>query len=146
MNEVLQDLERFVAHTQVIAKGGNMADLAIFDLAQQRLGWLDARQKVTAQNIANADTPAYVARDLLPFDSYLAHTTLIPARTNPLHLASYESPVISAKSSVTEVAPDGNSVSIEDQLTKVADNETQQGLVGNLWKTYMGMFMTVLGK
>jgi flagellar basal-body rod protein FlgB len=124
-----------------------MADLAIFDLAQQRLGWLDARQQVTAQNIANANTPSYVARDLLPFDSYLAHTTITPERTNPLHLASFESPVLSAnKTAVTEVAPDGNSVSIEDQLTKVADNETQQGLVGNLWKTYMGMFMTALGK
>jgi flagellar basal-body rod protein FlgB len=123
-----------------------MADLAIFDLAQQRLGWLDARQQVTAQNIANADTPAYVARDLLPFDSYLAHTTLAPVQTNPLHLASYESPILSEKIPVTEVAPDGNSVNVEDQLTKVADNETQQGLVGNLWKTYMGMFMTAIGK
>lgn len=123
-----------------------MADLAIFDLAQQRLGWLDARQQVTSQNIANADTPAYVARDIVPFDSYLAHTTITPARTSPLHLASYESPILSAKIPITEIAPDGNSVNVEDQLTKVADNETQQGLVGNLWKTYMGMFMTALGK
>jgi flagellar basal body rod protein FlgB len=45
-----------------------------------------------------------------------------------------------------ERAPDGNTVSVEDELTHVADNETQQGLVGNIWKTYMGMFMTVLGK
>jgi flagellar basal body rod protein FlgB len=45
----------------------------------------------------------------------------------------------------SERAPDGNAVSVEGELTKVAQNETNAGLVGNLWKTYMGMYMTALG-
>jgi flagellar basal-body rod protein FlgB len=110
------------------------------------MGWLDARQQVTAQNIANADTPSFVVRDLVPFDQYLAHTTLVPTLTNPLHLAAYTPSVKSARTVPTERAPDGNTVNIEDQLATAADTETQQGLVGNLWKTYMGMFMTALGK
>jgi flagellar basal-body rod protein FlgB len=44
-----------------------------------------------------------------------------------------------------ERAPDGNAVGLEDQMTKVADDESAQALTGNLWKTYMGMFMTALG-
>jgi flagellar basal-body rod protein FlgB len=131
----------FRRHDEVL-----MADPAIFDLAQQRMGWLDARQQVTAQNIANADTPSFVVRDLVPFDQYLAHTTLVPTLTNPLHLAAYTPSVKSARTVPTERAPDGNTVNIEDQLATAADTETQQGLVGNLWKTYMGMFMTALGK
>jgi hypothetical protein len=30
-------------------------------------------------------------------------------------------------------------------MTKVADDENSQALAGNLWKSYMGMFMTALG-
>jgi hypothetical protein len=30
-------------------------------------------------------------------------------------------------------------------MTKVADDEGAQALVGNLWKSYMGMYMTALG-
>jgi hypothetical protein len=31
-------------------------------------------------------------------------------------------------------------------LTKVADDETTAALTGNLWKTYMGMYLTALGR
>jgi flagellar basal-body rod protein FlgB len=123
-----------------------LANVALFDLAEQRLGWLDARQRVVAQNIANADTPSFVARDMVPFEKYLSRSILVPERTSPLHLAGLTRPLASAQTRPMERAPDGNTVSVEDELTHVADNETQQGLVGNIWKTYMGMFMTVLGK
>jgi flagellar basal-body rod protein FlgB len=41
---------------------------------------------------------------------------------------------------------DGNGVMLDEQLIKVADTETTQNLVTNIWKTYMGMFSTALGK
>ena len=37
---------------------------SVLDLADRRLRWLDRRQQVLAQNIANADTPGWTARDL----------------------------------------------------------------------------------
>ena len=33
-------------------------------LSEQRLRWLEARQRVLSQNIANADTPGFKARDI----------------------------------------------------------------------------------
>ena len=42
-------------------------------LAERRLAWLENRQRVLAQNIANADTPGYQPRDLRPFAETLAH-------------------------------------------------------------------------
>jgi flagellar basal-body rod protein FlgB len=83
---------------------------------------------------------------MVPFENYLSKSIVVPERTNPLHLVGLTQPLTSAPTQPMERAPDGNAVSVEDELTHVADNETQQGLVGNLWKTYMGMFMTVLGK
>ena len=56
-------------------------------LAEARLRWLDARQRVLAQNIANADTPHYKARDI-DFKAVLqdvANQDLTMAATQPRH-------------------------------------------------------------
>jgi flagellar basal-body rod protein FlgB len=39
-------------------------DTSLFSLITKRMSWLSQRQKVLAQNIANADTPGYAPRDL----------------------------------------------------------------------------------
>ncbi|RYG11762.1 MAG: flagellar biosynthesis protein FlgB, partial [Caulobacteraceae bacterium] len=39
-------------------------DLPLLGQIKGRLSWLDERQRVIAQNVANADTPGYVGRDL----------------------------------------------------------------------------------
>ena len=41
-----------------------VADLPLLQQIKGRLGWLDERQRVIAQNVANADTPGYGAQDL----------------------------------------------------------------------------------
>jgi flagellar basal-body rod protein FlgB len=121
-------------------------DIALFDVAEQKLQWLDARQSQLSQNIANADTPGYRARDVKPFASALDQFTITPARTSPLHLAAYSIDLPGTVEATAERAPDGNDVALEDELTKVAQDDTSQALVGNLWTSYMGMFMTALGK
>jgi flagellar basal-body rod protein FlgB len=118
----------------------------IFALAEQKLSWLDTRQKQLAQNIANADTPGYKPRDVQPFSSVMNQFDVAPARTSPLHLAGFSEGVAGTVREAGETAPDGNAVSIESEMTKVAQDDTSQQLVGNLWKSYMGMFMTALGK
>src|ERR1044072_2825096 len=40
----------------------------LFSLLSGRMSWLSARQSVLAENVANADTPNYIARDLKPMD------------------------------------------------------------------------------
>ena len=122
-----------------------MSEPALFDLLERKLNWVSARQHVVAQNISNADTPGYRPRDLAPFSAALDAFSVSPVRTNPLHLAGYTPTGATQLPAVTERAPDGNAVGLEDQLTKVADNENMQAVTGNLWKTYMGMFMTALG-
>jgi flagellar basal-body rod protein FlgB len=122
------------------------ATIGLFALAEQKLSWLDARQRQLSQNIANADTPGYQPRDVLPFSSVMQQLEITPTRTSPLHLAGFSEHVPGTARTVAETAPDGNSVSLEGEMTKVAQDDTSQQLVGNLWKSYMGMFMTALGK
>ena len=121
--------------------------MGLFDLAERRLAWIDRRQGLLAQNIANANTPGYQSKDLLPFAQTLARAMPELATTNPLHLnGSADAGGAVSRERPTERAPDGNAVSLEDQLTKVADTENAQALVSNLYKKYLGLFHTVLGK
>ena len=120
--------------------------IGFFELAERRLSWLDRRSAMLAQNVANADTPAWRSRDLLPFDSALARTEVGPMRTDPQHLAGNSASVADARTVSGERAPDGNAVRLDVELTKVADTETAHMLVSELWKKYMGLYRTALGR
>ena len=121
--------------------------IGLFDLAEKRLAWVDQRQTVLAQNIANANTPGYVAKDVTPFAQALAEVAPDLARTNVMHLAGSPSKLRSGQNPRPhERAVDGNAVSMDEQLTKVADTEGTQALVENLYKKYMGLFRTSIGK
>jgi len=124
------------------------ADIGLFRLAEQRLAWVGRRQELLAQNVANASTPGYQPRDLSPFASALAHASPSAAimRTSPMHLAGINSAQSARLSHPRERAPDGNSVSVEDQLVKVADMAGVQELVGNIYRKYHSMFRTALGR
>ena len=37
-------------------------------------------------------------------------------------------------------------ITLDEQLTKVADTDTTQALVTSIWKKYMGMFNMALGR
>jgi flagellar basal-body rod protein FlgB len=120
--------------------------LDLFDLADQRLAWLDRRAAVLAGNIANADTPNWRARDLAPFTAALQQATVEPERTNPMHLAGTDAQTDAAAAATNgERALDGNDVRLDVELSKVADTETAQTLVTGLIHTYIGMFRTAMG-
>ncbi|MFC0408515.1 flagellar basal body rod protein FlgB [Roseomonas elaeocarpi] len=118
-------------------------------MAEQRLRWLDRRQSVLAQNIANADTPHYRARDVTPFAEVLAGTAgPALAATQAGHIqpsGAGQGRVVSDRRA-TEEAPDGNAVSLEDQALKVAETDTAHQLATGLRNSWMGMFRTALGQ
>lgn len=123
--------------------------IGLFDLADKRLTWIDQRQQLLAQNIANADTPGWQAKDLTPFAATLAKTAPADlALTNPLHLAGSQGGTLAPdpKARPEERAPDGNAVAIDGELTKVAQTNDTHALVVNLYQTYLGMFRTALDR
>jgi flagellar basal-body rod protein FlgB len=120
--------------------------IALFDLAGKRLAWVDKRQELLAQNIANADTPGWLARDLSPFAAQLAQAGVGLARTDPMHLAGTAGGAQPAPSVTGERAPDGNGVAMDVELAKVADTETTHDLVDDLYTKYLGMFRTALDR
>ncbi len=124
------------------------SSLPLFDLAERRLAWTDHRQEVLAQNIANANTPKWQAKDVRPFAAAMDNASGVTlARTAAGHLAGTQDS--GAQSLLTTAvgvhAPDGNAVTLDEQLTKVADTATQQEIATTLYKKYLGMFSLALG-
>jgi flagellar basal-body rod protein FlgB len=123
--------------------------IALFDLAEKRLAWTAQRQNVLATNIANANTPAFQGRDVESFAKILGGQTAVePILTQPGHMAGTAPNGLA--SLITDPpkarALDGNTVTLDEQLTKVADTETTQTLVTGIWKKYIGMFSMALGR
>ncbi len=121
----------------------------VLDLADRRLRWLDRRQQVLAQNIANADTPGWIARDLRPFADILADGTgASPARTQPKHQLGTRDPVLqsSAPAPVAARGTNANTVSMEEQLINVANTDSAQTTAINIFRKYLGLFRLALGR
>ncbi len=106
----------------------SVTDLPLLNQIKGRLGWLDDRQRVIAQNVANSDTPGYVARDLkTPTDFAEAMRTgggLRMTATNARHIsppgqaARFEA----SNAPDSETTLDGNSVVVEEQMLKMAES------------------------
>lgn len=124
-------------------------DIPLFSLADRRLSWLDRRMTTLSANVANADTPKFRARDLAPFAAALngAGLALAAARTSPMHLSgTLPSGPASVVAADTERAPDGNSVSLDTELVRMAQTDASHELVEGLYHKYLGMFRTAAGR
>ena len=122
------------------------ADIGLFSLAERRLAWVDQRQALLSQNIANADTPGYRSKDLSPFAAHLGQLAMSPSEGGSASLGTQLSASGQGTDRAHERAVDGNTVGLEGELAKVADSDGTQQLVTGLYHKYMGLFMTAFGK
>lgn len=116
----------------------------VFALAEKRFAWIDQRQGVLAQNIANANTPGYAAKDIKPFGEVLAAAAGQTATGSGIVLAS--SAAVTKDPASSDKSLDGNAVALDEQLEKVAETDTAQQLASNLYKKYVGLFRTAIGR
>lgn len=107
----------------------SVTDIPLLNQIKGRLGWLDDRQRVIAQNVANSDTPGFMARDLkAPTDfaeAMCAGGGLKMVATNARHIspAWTDRPLRVAERAIPETTLDGNSVVVEEQMLKMQRRE-----------------------
>ena len=103
--------------------------IPIFAMLKAKLGYDGQRQKVIAQNVANADTPGYAPRDLAHFSfegalrAQAAGGGVAPVRTNAMHIAGRARSPSAWKvdpAPDTEARLDGNQVVLEDEMMKMS--------------------------
>jgi len=120
----------------------------VIALAERRLRWLERRQGVLAQNVANADTPGFRPRDLRPFADTLARAAGGMALTDPRHLAppGDGAPRAVPDRRLAERTPNGNAVALDEQALRIADTDTAHALATGLHRRYLALFRTALGR
>lgn len=131
----------------------DLGSLSVFRALQGRMRWLNERQEVLAQNVANADTPHYQSRDLKPLnfrdllrgrESELRLEVSHPAHIAPPRDVGARRP--SAQPTKFESSPTGNGVLLEEEMLKVAQTAHDYQLMTNLYAKSLGMIKTALGR
>jgi flagellar basal-body rod protein FlgB len=119
-------------------------------LSEQRMRWLEARQRVLAQNIANADTPNYRPSDLQPFAKVLAGKTaerpMLTTNANHLQGSKQNDGRLSKERIAANREPSGNSVSLDREAIRIAETDTAHQMALSVRRRYISMFMTALGR
>jgi flagellar basal-body rod protein FlgB len=129
-----------------------VSEIPILSMLRTRMHWHQERQRVLAENVANADTPNFKPRDLSPpkFEqSAPSATSATLARTHAGHLAGAAagSSRFGVDGRVTsDTRPAGNAVSLEDQMLKVATNQMDYQAVTALYGRSLGLIKTALGR
>jgi len=115
-------------------------------MARAVMAHAEARQREVARNVANADTPGYRARDVAPFDPDQIGTTGLRA-TRAGHLADpgggFAPRIIDAGG---EAAPNGNTVSIEDEMVRQAATRRSHDTALAVYQSGLRLLSTAAGR
>ncbi len=119
---------------------------------------LSERQRVVAQNIANSETPGFKAREVeAPDFGKLVGDASGPRRvarprvqiTSAMAVLGANQPLagrITLDKDVTETKPDGNNVTLEEQLLKMGQIQADFTALTNLYRKQMSLMKTAVGK
>jgi flagellar basal-body rod protein FlgB len=136
------------------------SDVPLFSMLRTRMRWHQDRQKLLAENVANAETPRYRARDLRAPDFESMVRGSGPAagatgasggvtRTDARHMtvsASEGTRFQVRRDTGIVTTPDGNRVNLEDEMLKVAQNQLDYQAVTGLYQRSLGLIRTAIGK
>ena len=119
---------------------------------------LSERQRVVAGNIANADTPGFKARELREpdFGAIVGSGARAGIARPAVRLTSGMAALGATQPQgsvglildrhVTETKPDGNNVTLEDQLLKMGEIQADFATLTSLYRKQMGLLKTALGQ
>lgn len=126
-----------------------MQPIQLFDLASRQAHWLSVRQTVVSGNIANANTPAYKAKDVEAFETVLQTTGNRMAATHPAHFRE-DSIRNSVKTETVndgvETQVSGNTVTLADELLKAGEIRRQFEMNTGLVRSFHRMMLLTVQK
>lgn len=125
-------------------------NLDVFRLASASASHAATHQAVVAQNIANADTPDYKARDVVPFSDMvnLDNGASYQRATRDAHLNGLKpgmAPEIRTSENAA-LSPNGNNVSIEEQMANAVNVKRQHDRALAIYKSSLTVLRSSLGR
>ena len=132
----------------------SMGNIPLFTALAAKMKWHQTRQSLLAENVANAETPGYRGRDLAEF-SFAEHMRNVS--TARIATTTTAAGHIVAQASSTqgfgtrtinsfEITPEGNGVTLEDEMMKSASNQMDYQTVTTLYSRSMRLLRTALGR
>lgn len=125
----------------------------LYAALRAKMEWLSERQKLLAENIANADTPGYRARDLKPLDFgqlLKRRGSSDIAMTHARHLkGASDAQRFTFKpedAGSDETNPSGNAVTIEDQMVKLGEIQMEYETVAGVYRKQAQLLKLALGR
>jgi flagellar basal-body rod protein FlgB len=125
------------------------ANAGLMDLLIQKMNYLNQKQAVHAENIANSAMPGFKAREVAPFTfgDALRQTQVGMAVTDPRHIVPASMAGNNVATKVVKSyasSPNGNAVDLEQETTKSSKTNIEFQLVTTLYKHVTSMFRIAL--
>lgn len=124
--------------------------LDIFKMSAAMAVHAGQKQAVIAQNVANADTPGYAARNLpefqLSYPSDGSDTMLRASRASHLHGTHDGELALQDYEERNESSPNGNAVSLESEMLKAAEASSQHDRALAIYKSALNVLRTTIRK
>ncbi len=132
----------------------DLKNLSVFNMANQNMRFLQAKQQVIAENIANATTPGYLARAIEKPNfgrEIAAAANLKLTTTNPKHLTGIPDKSNSAYRIYTPqpseaLTIDGNGVILEEQMNEASKASSEYHRMITIYNKYKSMMQIAATK
>ena len=124
------------------------SELSIMNMLRTKMHYHQRRHGLLSQNVANAETPTYKARDLkeLKFQKQfrdLHMRGLDNSQTHSGHIKGKpivaQGPRFGVKIDTWETTPEGNSVVLEEEMMKSAQNQIDYQAATQLYQKTLGV-------
>ena len=128
--------------------------LQLLTALTEKMRWHQTRQTLLAENVANAETPGYRGKDLKAFSvedrmPAVSTATMVTTATQPAHFSvtgSAGGSFASRELNNFEITPEGNGITLEDEMMKVAGNQVDYQTITALYTRSLKLIRTALGK
>lgn len=130
-------------------------DVPLFSMLKGRLNYLNQREQLIAQNVANSDTPGFTPHDLKPFtiatnSGPTPPMALAPVQTNAMHLEGTAPTQTTDSTFQPKEAPDsetnlnGNKVVLEEEMMKMSEARGDYNTALALYQKSLSMIQLAL--
>jgi flagellar basal-body rod protein FlgB len=127
-------------------------DITLVDMMKQKMRWHEQRQRVLSENVANAETPGYKARDIQAPEFNISDERgikpVVLAATQSGHIGFASNARLSSADNRQsyEITPEGNAVVLEDEVMRVSQNVMDYQEVSQLYAKGLSVMKLALGR
>lgn len=121
-------------------------NLDVFRTAMAMARHAGEKQALTAQNIANADTPKYRAKELPDFQETLRGSLISQRATRASHLNGSVERSVQILERKEGMDPNGNTVSLELEMVTAVDAKRQHDRALAIYRNSLSVIRASLGR